>query len=690
MAFHAGKRALCKGRKGLSYTLCAATDLQAFRLSFVYHVDVHDKAQRKTHLPHLRRVGISYIRVDMLGTSAGKLRAFLRRPLGRRLMVAGGIILAIVVLFRVVAPFLISSSLVRDRMERAVEAWTGHDVTIGGTPDIRFWPEPRITLPDVTIRETDDANSRLLGSVKRVSASFDLLETLIGKPVFKNFHLSDPHLFVQRAADGHLNWSDSGLLSQAVRKAESDGGQQVLDPSLDVPIGEIRIRGGMLEVRNQADGRSFKVSGIDSDIAWHSLADPVQLSASARFGTQPVTMELKSPDPLLLFSGRDGRASAVIYSSLFDAKFDGLANLATHGFLSGDAALSTVDFPRLASWTGAHFPGMGELKAISLQARVLTNDGALRFENLSFDIDNVEGTGIVDLVTPEGRPPRLTGTLALQNLDFMPLIKTAAPLIMEDTPEAKALRNRIELDLRLSVKQASLGPFEIDEVALGLMNTQDQSRLDILDGDFASGRLTGRFASVKEGANGGVAVRLALHSVDFASIIQRLALQGPLPAARGSAELDVDIARPLTAEAWRNAKGSIHFTSGPGTIAGIDLGAVRQLSTTVPYFSLSQAGNGTLGFAGIDVTAALANGSADIRSGTITGTNDLISLAGVVPYLNNSLALSATLQRISTDGSNPSATPTTTSSPETFFVGGSWPDPVIWPIAKPAKPAGQD
>ncbi len=670
--------------------LFSAAATCGFCLAFLYHVDTRDKAQAKRFTPHLRRVGISYIRLVMLGTSAGKLRIFLRRPLGRRLMVAGGIILAIVVLFRVVAPFLISSSLVRDRMERAVEAWTGHDVTIGGTPDIRFWPEPRITLPDVTIRENDNANSRLLGSVRRVSASFDLLETLIGKPVFKNFHLADPHVFIQRAADGHLNWSDGGLLSQAVRKAGSDGGQQVLDRALDVPIGEIRIRGGMLEVRNQADGRSFKVSGIDGDIGWRSLANPVQISASARFGTQPVTLDVKSPDPLLLFSGRDGRASAIIHSSLFDAKFDGLANLATHGFLSGDAALSTTDFPRLASWTGARFPGIGEMKAISLQARVLTNDGALRFENLSFDIDNVEGTGIVDLVTPAGRPPRLTGTLALQNVNFLPLIKTAAPLLMEDTPEAKVLRNRIELDLRLSVKKASLGPFDIDEVALGLMNTQEQSRLDILDGDFASGRLTGRFASVKEGTNGGLAVRLALHSVDFASIIQRLALQGPLPAAHGSAELDVDIARPLTAEAWRNAKGSIHFTAGPGTIAGIDLGAVRQLSATAPYFSLSQAGNGTLGFAGIDVTAALANGSADIRNGTITGTNDLISLAGVVPYLNNSLALSATLQPLSTDSSTSSASPATGSPPETFFVGGSWPNPVIWPIAKPAKPAGQD
>ncbi|MDE1159665.1 MAG: AsmA family protein [Neorhizobium sp.] len=635
---------------------------------------------------HLRSHGISYIRVAMLGTSIGTLRTFLRRPLGRRLIVVVAIIIAIVVLFRIVAPFLISSSLVRDRMERAVEAWTGHDVTIGGTPDIRFWPEPRITLPDVTIRETDDANSRLLGSVRRVSASFDLLETLIGRPVFKNFHLSDPHVFVQRMPDGHLNWSDSGLLSQAVQKARPSGGQQALDTRLDVPIGAIRVRGGTLDVLNQADGRSFKVTGIDGDIAWHSLADPIHMTASARFGTQPITLDFSSPEPLLLLAGRDGRASAAMQSSLFEAKFDGLANLATHGFLSGDASLSTGDFPRLAKWTGAQFPGMSELKAISLQARVLTSDGALRFENLSFDIDGVEGTGIVDLVTPAGRPPRLTGTLALQNVNFLPVIQTAAPLLMEDTAEAKALRNRLELDLRLSVKKATLGPFEIDEVALGLMNTQDQSRLDILDGDFAGGRLTGRFASIKEGANGGLAVRMALHSVDFASIIQQLSLQGPLPAARGSAELDVDIARPLTAEAWRNAKGSIHFTAGAGTISGLNLGTMRQLAAKSAYFSLSQASDGTLGFSGIDLNAALANGSADIRSSTITGTNDTIALAGVVPYLNNSLALSATVQPMAADGT----TPASGRPPETYFIGGSWPNPVIWPISRPAQPAGQD
>jgi AsmA protein len=634
----------------------------------------------------LRRVGISYIRVAMLGTSIGTLRAFLRRPFGRRLIAIGLVIIALFVLFRIVAPFLISSSLVRDRMERAVEAWTGHDVTIGGAPDIRFWPEPRVTLPDVIIRETDDQNSRLLGSVRRISASFDLLETLIGRPVFKDFHLSDPHLFVERTRDGHLNWSDNGLLGQAVQKAHANGGQQILDGTLDVPIGDIRIRGGIVDILNDENGRSFKLTGIDGDVTWPSLADAMQLTASARFGTQAITLDFKSPDPLLLLGGRDGRASAALQSTLFQAKFDGLANLTTHGFLSGDVALSTSDFPRLAKWMGLQFPGMSGLKAISLQARALTNDGALRFENLSFDIDGVEGSGIVDLITPAGHPPRLTGTLALQTVDFLPLIQTMAPLLMEDTPEAKALRNRLELDLRLSVKKASLGAVEIDEVALGLMNTQDQSRLDILDGDFAGGRLTGRVASIKEGEDGGIAVRLALHSVDFASIIQQLSLHGPLPAGRGSAELDVDIARPLTAEAWRNAKGSIHFSAGAGTISGINLATIRQLAGTSAYFPLSQASDGTLGFSGIDLTAAIANGSADIRSGTITGTNDTISLAGVVPYLNSSLALSATVQPMAVDG----AAPASGQAPATFFIGGSWPNPIIWPISKPASPAGQD
>jgi AsmA protein len=290
----------------------------------------------------------------------------------------------------------------------------------------------------------------------------------------------------------------------------------------------------------------------------------------------------------------------------------------------------------------------------------------------------VEASGILDLTMPAGNRPRVTGTLASGTVDFSPLLRMIGPGVADGGEEARQLRSRLELDVRLSAQQVTLGAFELDQVALGIMNIGEQSRLDILDSDFEGGRLTGRVATIKSGADDVVALRLTIHNADFGSIFKRLALQGPVPAARGSMELALDVARPMTAAAWRDAKGSVHFSAGPGSLPGIDMATIRTLSAQSPYLSLSEASQGDLEFQSVDVTADVAGGAADIRKGEIITSSEAIDIAGMVPYRNNSLALSWMIRPVADIN----------AEPEAYFIGGSWPDPVIWRLPQaPQKPA---
>jgi AsmA protein len=594
-------------------------------------------------------------------------------------LAGAGLVLVLFVLFHVVAPSLISSSLVRQNMERVVAGWTGHSVSIAGPADIRFWPKPRITLRDVTIRKPVDGGERTLAHVNRLSAGFDLLGALWGDPQFKDFNLTEAQVFVVRDASGRLDWANSGLLSQAVRNVQSSSGQQVLDPASDADIGVVKIRNGMLEVTNQPNGRIVRLEAIEGSLDWPSLSRSVRLQARASFAGRPLDLDIGTAQPLLLLSGRSADTLATVSSDLFSGSFSGVANLASHGFLSGDTTISAPDFPALLQWAKVDFPAAADLRTLSLQSRVISSEDALRFENLTIGLNGVEASGILDLTTPAGNRPRVTGTLAIGSADFSPLLRMIGPGIVDGSEEARQLRSRLEIDVRLSAQQATLGAFEFDQVALGIMNIGEQSRLDILDSDFEGGRLTGRVATIKDGADDALALRLTVHDADFGSIFKRLALQGPVPAAHGSMELALDVARPLTAAAWRNAKGSVHFSSGPGSLPGVDMPAIRTLAAQGPYFSLSEASKADLAFQSIDVTADVAEGAAEIRKGEMITSSEAIELAGVVPYVKNSLALSWMIRPV-TD---------ITSEPEGYFIGGSWPDPVIWRLPqvlpKPAE-----
>jgi AsmA protein len=115
------------------------------------------------------------------------------RSMARRLpaiaRTTGAVLLTLLIVFaafRVTAPFLISSALVRSGIEDALSKWTGYRAEIEGTPTLDFWPTPRITLNQVTIRQPNAAG-KVLGHVtvsrrifrcstrcaaKRISTSF--------------------------------------------------------------------------------------------------------------------------------------------------------------------------------------------------------------------------------------------------------------------------------------------------------------------------------------------------------------------------------------------------------------------------------------------------------------------------------------------------------------------------------------
>lgn len=604
-----------------------------------------------------------------------------RAPLGRRtrkLLVAALVILSIFTLFRITAPLLVSSNVVRESMEQAVAQWTGHDVTIAGVPEIRFWPEPRITLRDIVIRKNTGEGERLLGRVAQLSASFDLLEALIGQPEFHDFQLQSPEIYVLRDATGRLDWANDGRLSRAVRDARPSGSGETLPAGSDAPMGEVRISNGMFEISDLASGRAVRLQAINGQLDWPWLSRGLAIKADAEINGRKLAIDMTSTQPLQLLSGKSGNAAATVQSDLFSGRFDGVADFARYAFLAGDAELTVPDLSATLAWSGVSFAGAERLRSFSIDARLVTNDNVLRFDNLSLSMNDAKATGVLDLLLPADRRPRLTGTLAFDQIDFSGVLAAITPRMANEPATDTGLRALLELDLRLSASQARLGHFRLAETAISVMNTPEQSRIDILDSDFENGRLTGRMATLKGGTAGVVGFKLSVQDADFGNIVKELGLSGPLPSTQGTLDLSLDVQRPLSPETWKKASGTIRFRGGRGVVPGVNIAGIRRLALQKPYFPLSEAGGGSFEFNSIELSADLANGAADIREGKIIGGSETLSLSGIIPYAENSMAMSATVRPAS---ENQNVTPLM------VFVGGSWPNPVIWPISQTqAKP----
>jgi AsmA protein len=591
------------------------------------------------------------------------------RTILRIALMSGGSILLLILLFRLIAPVLVSSALVRERMEVAVEAWLGHDVVIRKNPDLQFWPRPLITLRDITVRAEDRDDAEVLGHIAALSARFSLLDALYGAPVFRDFTLSAPDLTVKMGQNNRLNWSSSGLLGQALHKAAEE---QPLDrEESETVIGDVTITDGRLRLEDP-QRRVLVMENINGTLIWPQLNSSAQLRLRTDIQGQSFDLGVSSPQPLQLLGGRNASLTASITSALATGTFSGMANLASYAFFSGDLQLSVPDVNGLARWADFPVHTADRLKDLSLSAQLATMGTVLRFDKLQVKANGTQGHGVMDLMAASGdRPRRVTGTLAFDSLDLWSLV-TALSADQRDPDDPATSRDpmterHLGFDVRFSANAASFGPLALTNVAVSVLADPKRSQVEILDSDLLSGSLTAQLQMQQQTPR--TKARLSIRGVNFSTLASQMALKGPTINAPTSLDLTFATEGAITDAPGSDLSGTLKVTAQSGEVEGLSLSELRALAAKGTYFSLDQARNGPTEFQSLELIAKIVAGNAEIQTGRLAGQSQSLSVSGVIPYLTQSLALSAAVED------------TTANQPQVnLFVGGAWPNPVIWPV----------
>jgi AsmA protein len=616
------------------------------------------------------------------------------RSLARRLptiaRTTGAVLLTILIIFaafRVTAPFLISSGLVRSGIEDALSKWTGYRADIEGTPTLDFWPTPRVTLNEVTIRQPA-AGGKILGHIDSLSADFSLLAALRGRADFHEFHFLRPVLYLRRDEAGLIDWTNEGLLADAISGVQrSSGSGGAINPDRDARIGGITVEDGTLVVSDDRSGAQYRFDGINADVTWPRLSAPMGAVLIGRVNGQDVKLDFFSPQPLLLFAGKNVEATTSFTSMLITGSFQGATSISDWSALSGNLKLAVPDVPAFLLWSGERLPSAAALQSISLDGKVSTGARGLRFNGLSFKINDAAGAGIMDVGYSDAGKPKISGTLAFDQMNLTPFLAAFSLRLAADTAMNTLLYGnplqRLDVDVRLSAKKAALGPFQFDDIGASLLVAGDKAKFDIGDSSFEGGALTAHLEVTERDFDAGGKLQISIHDADFAGLINRLNVLGPLPLATGSLDVAVGTTKPIWAASLNDLSGKLHFTAGPGSFRQLNISTFRELAKEKPFFRLSDVSDTAFDFEKLDLDMTFAKGSADVNGAAITGRNETVKLTGVVPFRSNGLALSGTLE--ATDPTNAAELPQVP-----FFIGGPWPDPVISPVnTLLQKPAGQ-
>ncbi len=620
----------------------------------------------------------------------------------RWVLSVAALLVAVSALAAVAVPLVVSTELVRDRLENDISQWTGQYVVLGTSPKLAFWPVPSVTFNHVSIMSRQSSRSQPLAVAESVTADFSVISALTGRPRFSNFRLRAPVFTIERGLDGHLNWqTGSGHIARAAEiaaanVAAADSGSKAKQQKVpDYSMGIISISNGTVRFIDKPNDDVETVSALSGQINWPEVKGPGQLDLTGSFRGETVHITASSDKPLMLMAGGNGPLAASFDSKLMSASFSGSAMLTSRSFFKGKLSLQTRSVQKVLQWVGTDIRPGEAIGKLRVDADLTTQRDRLNLDNLIIDIDDNRGIGVLDVQMPKPDFPVVAGTLAFNKLNITSFLRAFTPLPKPGQNIATTIDtqflHQLGLDLRLSAQSATLGDVGMSDLAAAARIDQGRASFEIGDASAYGGSLTGKVQISEKGLDGGGVVQASARNVDFGALFDALKLKGPLPRGKGTLDLQLKSSHPLWATSSQDITGTLNLKMQNGTIPSFDINAFRSLSAKQRFFDLSRAASGSLAFSSAQFQGQFADGLAEINKGEIRTKNWVIDLNGVLPYRKGSLAMAGSLtpsrpaakaaENKGGGGKQEEAAKPAPPQPALrFFIGGSWPSPVISPV----------
>lgn len=602
-------------------------------------------------------------------------------PLLRRSLWALAVAAALVTLAMLALPYAASTRLVRDRIAHEMSEWSGLDVAIAAAPEISVWPDLQANLTGVTLSLPGGAGKAPAITAERVEIEMSALAAFGGDADFSRARFIRPTIRID--ADGGVPaLPGSGRIARAIETARQIVAENRAAPDAGrLPaeeFGVVEFSDGKIVAASGATETEI-VTGLAGKIGWEELDGRANATATGTWRGEQFTIDLGSAKPLLFLGGAVAPVTMSLKSAPANLSFDGTAGLGENPYVDGRVSFSAPSVRRMLEWSRTGLLHESTIGAMTMESRVMGDAGRLRFEEAEIALDGKPARGALDLMLT-GKLPMVAGTLAFDTLDLRAFLSAFTPL----EPSVGSgpgiidadFASRLNLDLRLSAAQATVGAIALADLAATARIDEGLAAFDISDASAFGGTIQAGLRFDRKAAGTQVEMRLLASDVDGAAFGAAAGLTRLAPAGRGT----VSVILKGDGSSWdkllASANGSFSASFGQGGLSGIDIDALlaRAKEGGAP-FALDEAAGEASPIDALELKANIANGVATIERAELRSPLNRITLAGSARFAGGSLDLSARVQP-------PQQATAVTADPgtaATILIGGPWSAPVVTP-----------
>lgn len=348
----------------------------------------------------------------------------------RKVLIALGAIVLIVVIAAVAAPFFIPLDWVKQEATQRVEEATGRKLTIAGDVRLSLLPRVEVEVNDVRFANREGSDQADMASLASLGLDIDLMPLLNGELVVDRFVLIDPVIHLETDASGQGNWimevaDGQAATGESATDTSTDEAAGSGGPGLsDLRLGDVRIENGRLTYRDGQTGEVTELSEINLTLDVPTLSGPAQMQGSVAYKGQTVSIDGGVASLQALLEGESANATARLESAPLTASFDG--QVATGGAFDGAIDLAIPSLRTLSAWLAEPLPeDSAAPENLTVKGRLAMAGDRIDFTGADVTADALRATGDVGLDL-SGARPAITANLASDMLDLNPYLPQTA------------------------------------------------------------------------------------------------------------------------------------------------------------------------------------------------------------------------------------------------------------------------
>ncbi|MCC0028783.1 MAG: AsmA family protein [Brucellaceae bacterium] len=601
-------------------------------------------------------------------------------PLRLGLIIALSTVLLIAVMVASI-PLLVSTSLIRDRLAAELSDAIGYRIILREAPEISVFPRLNATLRGISVSDWSDASARPVMDADAVSVDLHVGAALRGRLSFSALSLIRPVLHADALAQlSRKQILGFSPLSRYIEQTRALLAENPAEPDFSrlpaASLGKLTVIDGRAELPAAEDGESASIEDINGLIEWPGTARPASVSGGGTWNGEAVRVSVSVNRPLVLMAGGMSALKLDITAKPLTLRFDGAANLSDQPFAEGQVAAATPSLSSLLSWAELDVGPGSAVGSLAIGGDISGDPQRFRLAKASVSIDDNPGSGALEFSLADAKP-QVSGSLDFNRIDLAALLSAFIPL-----PTGAGLYqsvdttfiNQLGLDVRLSADTASAGALMLTNVAASAQIKAGIASFDVNDADLYSGTMQAGLKIDARKAEPKGELRLSIENMATGEFGAGVGMKRAVPQFPG--QLSILARGPF--ESWRsmidNSTGTFLYRGGAGRLAGLDWNTFVERTRGHEVFPLWSVPQGDVAVQSSELQGRLEQGTLRLDKGIVKIGDQALTLSGVLPYADRSLAMLGTVSPLEDEGA---------AGKRSFFIGGSWANPFITPILAP-------